>query len=138
AGCQPRHSIEVVSFSCEESSRFGRGTVGSGLLAGVWEADDVLALRDRNGVTLRRILERAGLDPGASHALRRQPGDYLAFLEIHIEQGRVLEEEGLQVGVAEAIAAPTRRTAATGTARPRKVAPPHVPGLLTGSDRALE
>ncbi|HMO75258.1 MAG TPA: hypothetical protein PKD48_07920 [Sphingopyxis sp.] len=37
-----------------------------------------------------------------------------------------------------ATAAPTRRTAATGTARPRKVAPPHVPGLLTGSDRALE
>ncbi len=103
-----RYPVELVSFACEESSRFGRGTLGSGIVAGVFEPDDVLALTDARGSRLERVLQRAGLDPAKVPEARRAPGDFLAYLEMHIEQGRVLEEARAQIGVVEGIAAPTR------------------------------
>lgn len=127
AGPPPRRSIELVSFSCEESSRFGRGTLGSGVVAGVWEPDEVLALRDRQGVTLRSVLERSGFDPATLPEARRASGDYLAFLELHIEQGRVLEDAALQVGIVTAIAAPSRfRLTLTGRADHSGATPMHL------------
>lgn len=104
----PRSPLEVVSFASEESSRFGRGTLGSGIVAGTWEPDEILDLTDARGFTLRRVLQRAGLDPTKVGQARRQPGDFLAYLEMHIEQGRVLEDRQAQIGVVEGIAAPTR------------------------------
>ncbi|MGA7671886.1 MAG: Zn-dependent hydrolase [Nitrolancea sp.] len=104
----PRHPIELVSFACEESSRFGRGTLGSGIVAGAFDPNEVLNLTDAHGTRLERVLERAGLDPNELAEARRASGDYLAYLEMHIEQGRVLEEVGKVVGVVEGIAAPTR------------------------------
>lgn len=101
-------TLEVVSFSCEESSRFGRGTIGSGLMTGVWSAKDILHLRDGQGQTLERVLRRLGLDPERLDEVRRPPSDVAAFLEIHIEQGRVLEEAPAAVGIVGTIAAPTR------------------------------
>lgn len=103
-----RHTLEIVSFSCEESSRFGRGTLGSGVVAGVWDAGDVLQLRDAQGHSLRRVLQRVGLDPGHLDGARRPAEDFVAFLELHIEQGRVLEETPACVGIVDTIAAPTR------------------------------
>jgi beta-ureidopropionase / N-carbamoyl-L-amino-acid hydrolase len=103
-----RRPVEVVSFACEESSRFGRGTLGSGLVAGQWDPDTVLALRDAQGRRLADVLKRVGLDPTRVAGVRRAPGDFAAFLEMHIEQGRVLEESEARVGVVEVIAAPTR------------------------------
>jgi beta-ureidopropionase / N-carbamoyl-L-amino-acid hydrolase len=105
---QMRYPLEVVSFSCEESSRFGRGTLASGVMSGTWTADDILHLTDAGGRTLAEVLRRVGLDPAAVDSARRQPGDYTAFLEIHIEQGRVLEEGDIAVGIVDTIAAPTR------------------------------
>jgi hydantoinase/carbamoylase family amidase len=104
----PRYPLEVVSFASEESSRFGRGTLGSGIVAGTWEPDEILDLTDSRGFTLRRVLQRAGLDPTRVGQARRRPGDFLAYLEMHIEQGRVLEDRQAQIGVVEGIAAPTR------------------------------
>ena len=103
-----RYPLEVVSFASEESSRFGRGTLGSGIVAGVWEPEQILDLIDAKGITLRRALQRAGLDPDNVATARRSPGDFLAYLEMHIEQGRVLEDARAQIGVVEGIAAPTR------------------------------
>ncbi len=103
-----RHPLEIVSFACEESSRFGRGTLGSGVMAGVWDADEVLALRDAKSLRLGQVLRRLGLDPAGIASARRRPSDFVAYLELHIEQGRVLEEAGAHVGVVSAIAAPTR------------------------------
>lgn len=100
--------LEVVSFSTEESSRFGRGTLGSGLMTGAWEPDDILGLTDAQGRTLADVLQRIGLDPDALGTARRNPEEFLAFFEMHIEQGRVLEELGKSVGVVTTIAAPTR------------------------------
>lgn len=107
-GYVARYPVQLVSFACEESSRFGRGTLGSGIVAGVFEPADVLALTDSRGTRLDRVLRRAGLNPAKVPDARRSPGDFLAYLEMHIEQGRVLEEAGKTVGVVEGIAAPTR------------------------------
>jgi beta-ureidopropionase / N-carbamoyl-L-amino-acid hydrolase len=109
--------VEVVSFACEESSRFGKGTLGSGIVAGAWEPAEIMSLQDRDGRSLGKVLQRIGLEPDEVERARRQPGDYAAFLEIHIEQGRVLEESENQVGVVDAIAAPSRfRLTLTGQA----------------------
>lgn len=105
---QMRYPLEVVSFSCEESSRFGRGTLASGIMAGTWTADDILHLTDAGGRTLADVLRRVGLDPAAVDSVRRDRGDFTAFLELHIEQGRVLEEMDVKVGIVDTIAAPTR------------------------------
>lgn len=107
-GIVPRRPIEVVSFTCEESSRFGRGTLGSALVAGTVEPEEILGLRDARGLTMRQVLELVGLRPDALATVRRRPGDYTAYLELHIEQGRVLEETGARLGIVEVIAAPTR------------------------------
>lgn len=103
-----RHPIDVVSFACEESSRFGKGTLGSGLVAGVWSSEELLELRDGHGNTLHQVLRRVGLDPDRIAESRRSPEEFAAYLEIHIEQGRVLEDRGARVGVVDVIAAPTR------------------------------
>jgi N-carbamoyl-L-amino-acid hydrolase len=107
-GVVPRRPVEVVSFACEESSRFGRGTLGSALVAGTVEPEEILGLRDARGLTVRQVLELVGLQPDRLATVRRRPGDYTAYLELHIEQGRVLEETGARLGIVEAIAAPTR------------------------------
>lgn len=103
-----RHTLEIVSFACEESSRFGRGTLGSGIVAGTWEAEDILPLRDAQGQSLSQVLQRVGIDPARLAGARRPPEDFVAFLELHIEQGRVLEEAEACVGIVDTIAAPTR------------------------------
>lgn len=102
------YPLEIVSFSCEESSRFGRGTLGSGIVAGTWDPDEILLLSDAQGRKLADVLRRVGLDPAEVRSARRRPGDFTAFLEIHIEQGRVLEEMDIKVGIVDTIAAPTR------------------------------
>lgn len=107
-GIEIQRPVEVVSFAAEESSRFGRGTLGSGIVAGAWQPAEIMDLRDRDGQRLGTVLQRIGLEPEDIARARREPGDYEAFLEIHIEQGRVLEESENQVGVVEAIAAPSR------------------------------
>lgn len=103
-----RYPVELVSFACEESSRFGRGTLGSGIVSGVFRPKDVLALTDTRGWRLERVLLRAGLDPAHLAEAQHSLGDFLAYLEMHIEQGRVLEEGHKQAGVVDGIAAPTR------------------------------
>jgi hydantoinase/carbamoylase family amidase len=107
-GLRLTRPLGVVAFSCEESSRFGRGTLGSALVAGTVTPDEILDLRDSQGTTLRQILARSGLYPELLATVRRPPGAFAAYLELHIEQGRVLESTGAVIGIVEAIAAPTR------------------------------
>ena len=108
AGVATARPLELACFAAEESSRFGRGTIGSGLLAGAWEPAETLALRDAAGVRLDQALRRRGLDPARVGEARRPPGAFGAYLELHIEQGRVLEAAGDRLGIVVAIAAPTR------------------------------
>lgn len=96
-------SIEVAAFSDEEGLRFGTG-FGSSVYAGTFD-DQYLDLEDRSGVSLADAIRTAGgdPDPDALEENTRGSEDLLGYCEVHIEQGPVLEREGLPVGVVSAI-----------------------------------
>ncbi len=100
--------IEVIAFSEEEGVRFGVPFIGSRAVAGRFEPA-LLALKDPDGVTLADAIRDFGLDPSqiGDAALN---DDVLGFVEIHIEQGPVLESEGLSVAAVTAIVGQTRLT----------------------------
>jgi hydantoinase/carbamoylase family amidase len=109
-------TLEVVAFGDEEGVRFGVTLLGSRALAGRFEARDLDA-KDRDGVTLRDAMVDFGGDPAGIAALARDPKRMAAFVEVHIEQGPVLLDAGLAVGVVTAIAGVTRvRARVDGTA----------------------
>jgi hydantoinase/carbamoylase family amidase len=108
AGVRLRRPLEVLVFAAEESSRFGFSTIGSSAMAGVADPDRLLALTDKNGERLGDILERFGITRQDVAAVRRRPGEIGHYLELHIEQGRVLLEAGKRIGVVRSIAAPCR------------------------------
>jgi len=95
-------AIEVIGFGDEEGVRFGTTMLGSRAVSGSFDTS-VLKTKDANGVTLEQALRGFGLDPDAIPAVARRRSDVLAYAELHIEQGPVLEAEGLPVGVVTAI-----------------------------------
>jgi ureidoglycolate amidohydrolase len=104
-GFVPRRSIEVVAWAGEEP-RFGTGCVGSRVAAGELSRADLDRLRDRDGVTMAQALRSAGFDPDRLADARIDPATVHALVELHIEQGIVLETHGEPIGVVSAIAAP--------------------------------
>lgn len=102
------YPLEVCGFSAEESSRFGVGTMGSAVMTGELSAGHIMGLKDRHGVSLGQVLSRLGLTELDVNRSRRDPKDLLGYLELHIEQGPVLETSEKKIGVVTAIAAPTR------------------------------
>jgi len=104
-GFQPRRSIELVIFTSEEPTRFGIGCLGSRLLSGVLASDVAAALRDAEENTLEMIRLHAGFT-GPLDRIRLQSGAYSAFVELHIEQGPILEQEQIALGLVTSIAAP--------------------------------
>jgi ureidoglycolate amidohydrolase len=105
AGYRPRRSIELVIFTAEEPTRFGIGCLGSRLLSGMLDPAAADQLQDRDGVLLQDARWAAGFEGPLSSALL-PPGYYSAFVEMHIEQGPLLELHSVPVGVVTAIAAP--------------------------------
>jgi allantoate deiminase len=95
-------AIEVVGFGDEEGVRFGTTLLGSRAVAGTLDLS-VLDARDPQGNTMADALRTFGLDPDEIPRIARKKGDVLAYAELHIEQGPVLEAEGLAVGVVTAI-----------------------------------
>jgi ureidoglycolate amidohydrolase len=104
-GVSPRRSIDVVAWAGEEP-RFGTGCVGSRAAAGRLERADLDRLRDREGISMAAALRSAGLDPERVGEARIEPADVHALVELHIEQGVVLEAAGDSIGIVTAIAAP--------------------------------
>jgi allantoate deiminase len=102
-------AIEVVGFADEEGVRFGAALLGSRAIAGTFDLG-LLESRDAQGVSMREALVRYGLDPACVGNAARRKGDVLAYAELHIEQGPVLEAEGLPVGVVTAINGASRYT----------------------------
>ena len=101
--------IEVVAFAEEEGQRFETSFLGSSALTGQFKAE-WLELIDADGITLRSAMLHAGLKPVDIAALRRDPGDYLGFVEVHIEQGPVLNELNLPLAVVTSINGSVRCT----------------------------
>lgn len=105
AGCRPARSIELIVFTSEEPTRFGIGCLGSRLLAGALDAAAGARLKDRDGRSLDEVRASAGF-AGPLSSVRLPPGAYAAFVELHIEQGPILEQRDVDLGVVTAIAAP--------------------------------
>jgi N-carbamoyl-L-amino-acid hydrolase len=99
--------LEVVGFAEEEGVRFKSTFLGSNAIIGRFDMA-LLDQADADGITLRQALADAGHDPAAIGAIARNPADLLGFVEVHIEQGPVLLERGLPVGVVTAIAGSSR------------------------------
>jgi N-carbamoyl-L-amino-acid hydrolase len=97
-GLTLRHPFEVVDFLSEEPSDYGISCVGSRAMSGVLDAK-MLTATNAAGETLADGLRRVGGDPDALRVALRKPGDIAAFVELHIEQGPVLEAAGLPIGV---------------------------------------
>lgn len=100
-------AVEVIGFADEEGVRFPATYLGSSAVAGKFDPG-MLATRDASGTTLDEALRAAGFDPDAIPALARRPESLLGYVELHIEQGPVLLNEGLPVGVVTAISGAAR------------------------------
>ncbi|MDY6291226.1 MAG: Zn-dependent hydrolase [Succiniclasticum sp.] len=103
-----RRSIEVIVFRAEESSRFGYATIGSKLITGKATPDKFAHAAGKDGVTFADAVKEWGGNLEAYQKALLQPGAYKCFAEMHIEQGKVLEETKHQIGIVHNIAAPTR------------------------------
>lgn len=101
SGIHPAAPVEVVGTS-EEEGRFG-GMLGAQAMAGVVPEAWFHSAEDDRGVKLADAMQKAGLDPQAYGAARREPSEIKAFLELHIEQGPVLDRAGRSVGIVEGI-----------------------------------
>jgi allantoate deiminase len=100
-------AVEVVAFGDEEGARFGTALIGSRAVAGTLDPV-TLASSDGQGITLAEALRVFGLDPASVGRAARRRDEVVGYLELHIEQGPVLEAEGLPVGVVSAIIGATR------------------------------
>ena len=103
-------AIEIVGFADEEGVRFASTLLGSRAVAGTFD-ESVLGKADRGGVTMREALASFGLDPDTIGKAARTRGELYAYVELHIEQGPVLEGLNLPVGVVTAISGATRLAA---------------------------
>jgi N-carbamoyl-L-amino-acid hydrolase len=105
AGFQPRRSIELVIFTSEEPTRFGIGCLGSRMMGGVLTPDQARRLRDKQGTALEELRAHCGFS-GDLDSVRLPSGHFHAFVELHIEQGPLLERDGIGLGIVTHIAAP--------------------------------
>ncbi len=113
--CLP-FAVEVLAFGDEEGVRFPKTLTSSRAVAGTLD-DDVLDIKDADGVPLKEALTKFGCDPAKLKKVARDPGAVLGYVEVHIEQGPVLEAEGLPIGVVTAISGANRfRIEVTGKA----------------------
>jgi ureidoglycolate amidohydrolase len=114
AGFTPKRSLETLMFTSEEPTRFGIGCIGSRLLGGMIDAEEADKLRDRlpetdpnavTGLALADVRNAAGF-AGTLASVKLTQGYYDAWVELHIEQGPLLERESIQLGIVTGIAAP--------------------------------
>jgi ureidoglycolate amidohydrolase len=105
AGFKPKRSIELILFTAEEPTRFGVGCLGSRAMAGTYTPETLVLLKDKDGKNPDEARKEVGFT-GHLADVQLQPGHYHAFVELHIEQGPLLEQKHLPIGVVTAIAAP--------------------------------
>ncbi|MEH7451995.1 Zn-dependent hydrolase [Gottfriedia acidiceleris] len=99
------HPIEVIVFTDEEGARFSFGMIGSRGIAGTLTLEE-LQNQDQQGITVAQAMSEAGYDPLLIDQSVRSIGSVKAYVELHIEQGKVLENDNLSVGIVTGIAGP--------------------------------
>jgi N-carbamoyl-L-amino-acid hydrolase len=105
AGLRTRYSLELLVFTSEEPTRFGIGCLGSRLLSGTLSAAAARKLTDKEGALLEDVRRSIGLT-GRLEDVKLNDGYYKAFVELHIEQGPLLERQEIPIGIVTQIAAP--------------------------------
>lgn len=105
SGFQPRHPIELIVFTSEEPTRFGIGCLGSRMVSGALSPEAARFLTDGTALPLEDVRQRAGMQ-GSLESVRLPSGCYSSFVELHIEQGPLLERARVPIGIVESIAAP--------------------------------
>jgi ureidoglycolate amidohydrolase len=105
SGFRPKHSIELLVFTSEEPTRFGIGCLGSRLLSGTMSTDTARKLVDKEGAPIEEVRRNAGFK-GPLEEIKLPDGYYKAFVELHIEQGPLLERKKIPLGIVTEIAAP--------------------------------
>lgn len=116
-GLTTRHPITAVVLTSEEAVRFADTCMGSKIITGTMKRDHLEEIEDAQGITGAEAMKSVGLDPDRIEEARWDPARIAAYIELHVEQGRVLEKLGKKVGVVTAIAAATRfRATLTGSA----------------------
>lgn len=104
ADFRPKHSIDLLMFTSEEPTRFGIGCLGSRLLSGTMTPDAARKLADKDGALLEEVRSKAGYSAPLEDVKLRD-GYYKAFVELHIEQGPLLEQKNIPLGIVTSIAA---------------------------------
>ena len=104
-GFLPKNSIELLVFTSEEPTRFGIGCLGSRMLSASMSAEAARTLVDKDGSSLEEVRRKAGLT-GELETVKLPDGYYKAFVELHIEQGPLLERRQIPLGIVSKIAAP--------------------------------
>nr|WP_309100209.1 Zn-dependent hydrolase [Fredinandcohnia onubensis] len=140
-GIETAHPIEIVSFACEESARFGVSTVGSKAMTGRFDKEKFRHLKDRDGITMEEALSLCALDIDSVEEASRENEEIKAFFELHVEQGPVLMNNNKNIGIVTGIAAPVRLfIKIKGTASHSGTTPMHMrkDALLGASEIALE
>lgn len=107
-GIETDHPIEIISFACEESARFGVSTVGSKVMAGQFDQNKYRHLKDKDGITMEKAFALCALDFNSVDQASRVNEQFKAFFELHIEQGPVLINNERKIGIVTGIAAPVR------------------------------
>lgn len=105
---ETEHPIEIISFACEESSRFGVSTVGSKAMAGTLQKEKYQHLKDKDGITFEKALSLCALRFDQLGLASRAQESFKAFFELHIEQGPILMNNDKKIGIVTGIAAPVR------------------------------
>lgn len=109
-GYKPRKNIDLIMFSSEEPTRFGIGCLGSRILGGAIDPQKAVCLQDDTGKSLRNWLVESNYSDGNIDDIINATlpeNHYESFVELHIEQGPILERESIDIGVVEKIAAPS-------------------------------
>ena len=108
AGIKLKRPLWLINFSCEESSRFKTATIGSKIISGKLSQQRLHELKDEDGISLFEAMSAAGFKPQNLDEAILKENSLHAYLELHIEQGPVLERSDISVGVVSGIAAPIR------------------------------
>ncbi|MGP4075970.1 M20 family metallo-hydrolase [Halobacillus sp. K22] len=104
----PQKNISVVCFASEESARFGVSTIGSKAVSGLLDKDDVADVEDAEGVTIKEAVESFGLYWDTIDQAEKGEKELESFLELHIEQGTQIENNGADIGIVRGVACPIR------------------------------
>lgn len=107
SGIEHKRNIEVIVYTSEEPTRFGLGCLGSRTMAGELTASDMEKIKDKDGLSLLEVLRDLGHDPDGIRDVKREKGDVHAAVELHIEQGAVLDTKKIDIGIVTTISAPT-------------------------------